>query len=397
MPFLPLLLFLLAWTGHGYLLMLSLNVAYSRPYHRKLLKGVRNLWGLILLAGPLLFAAYVDWDLVRLGHAALTDGSYLLPAAYAWLCVPSGLAFAVVTLIRARRQRPAVVLDERTETVDVAKELGRRPVGDGRFRLVASFPFTDLFNVDFTTVTLMVPGLPAAWDGLTVLHLSDTHFYGTPGREYFEFVARRCMADGTPDLFAFSGDLLDDSKYLDWIEPVFGQLQWNVGAFAVLGNHDWWQDFEAIRKRLAALGVKVLDNRWHVLDVRAELLVVIGHEGPWFRPPPDLTGCPAGFRLLVSHTPDNIFCAKRNDCRLMLSGHNHGGQIRVPVFGSLFVPSRYSRRYDLGTFHEPPTVLHVNRGLGQKEPLRIRCRPQVSRLVLRISSPGPVVPMVSER
>jgi len=394
---LSLLLFLLAWVGHGYLLMLSLNVAYSRPYHRKLLKGMRNLWGLLLVAGPPLFAGYVDWDLIRLGRAAVTDGWLLVAATYAWLCVAAGAAFVVVTVIRALRRRPDVVLEERTETVDVAQELGRRPVGDGRFRRIAALPFTDLYNVDFTTVTLAVPGLPVAWDGLTVLQLSDSHFYGTPGREFFEFVARRCMAGGTPDLFVFSGDLLDNAKYLDWIEPVFGQLRWNVGAFAVLGNHDWWQDFEAIRKRLAGLGVKVLDNRWEAVDVRGERLVVIGHEGPWFRPPPDLAGSRDGFRLLVSHTPDNIGWAKRNDCRLMLSGHNHGGQIRVPVFGSLFVPSRYSRRYDMGTFHEPPTVLHVNRGLGEKEPLRIRCRPQVSRLVLRASSPWPVVPMVSER
>jgi predicted MPP superfamily phosphohydrolase len=67
----------------------------------------------------------------------------------------------------------------------------------------------------------------------------------------------------------------------------------------------------------------------------------------------------------------------------MLSGHNHGGQIRLPIFGSLFVPSRYSRRYDMGTFHEPPTVLHVNRGLSGKEAIRFRCRPQVSRIQLR--------------
>jgi predicted MPP superfamily phosphohydrolase len=390
-------LFLLAWVGHGYLLMLSLNVAYSRPYDRKLLKCMRNFWGLLLVAGPPLFAGYVDWDLIRLGRAALADGSCLLPAVYSWLCVPGGLAFAVVTVIRSIRRQPGVLLDERTETVDVAKELGRRPVGDGRFRRIAALPFTDLYNVDFTTVTVVVPGLPAAWDGLTILQLGDTHFYGTPGREFFEFVARRCMADGAADLFIFSGDLLDDSKYLDWIEPVFGTLRWSVAAFAVLGNHDWWQDFESIRKRLAGLGVKVLDNRWEALDVRGERLVAIGHEGPWFRPPPDLAGCPDGFRLLVSHTPDNIGWAKRNNCRLMLSGHNHGGQIRVPVFGSLFVPSRHSRRYDMGTFHEPPTILHVNRGLGEKEPVRIRCRPQVSRLLLRASSPGRVVPMVSER
>jgi len=67
----------------------------------------------------------------------------------------------------------------------------------------------------------------------------------------------------------------------------------------------------------------------------------------------------------------------------MLSGHNHGGQIRVPILGSLFVPSRYSRRYDMGNFHEPPTVLHVNRGLSGKEAIRFRCRPQVTRLILR--------------
>ena len=56
----------------------------------------------------------------------------------------------------------------------------------------------------------------------------------------------------------------------------------------------------------------------------------------------------------------------------MLSGHTHGGQIRVPIFGSLFVPSRYSRKYDMGTFHESPTVLHVTRGISGKEAIRFR-------------------------
>ena len=67
----------------------------------------------------------------------------------------------------------------------------------------------------------------------------------------------------------------------------------------------------------------------------------------------------------------------------MLSGHNHGGQVRVPLFGSIFVPSRYGRRYDMGTFFEAPTLLHVNRGLSGKEALRIRCNPQVTRIILR--------------
>ena len=194
--------------------------------------------------------------------------------------------------------------------------------------------------------------------------------------------------DGVPDLVVLSGDIIDHDKYLDWIEPVLGPLRWNIAALAILGNHDWWLDFEAVRNRLRGLGMHVISNRWEAIDVRGEKLIAIGHEGPWFRPPPDLSGCPDGFRLLVSHTPDNIGWAKRNNCRLMLSGHNHGGQIRLPIVGSMFVPSFYSRRYDMGTFHEPPTVLHVNRGLSGKEPIRFRCRPQVSRIVLKSSLPS---------
>jgi hypothetical protein len=96
-----------------------------------------------------------------------------------------------------------------------------------------------------------------------------------------------------------------------------------------------------------------------------------------------LTPCPTGFRLCLSHTPDNIVWARKNEIDLMLSGHVHGGQIRLPLVGSIFVPSRYGRRYDCGTFDEPPTVMHVSRGLAGQHPLRINCRPEVTWLELK--------------
>jgi predicted MPP superfamily phosphohydrolase len=297
-----------------------------------------------------------------------------------------GVAFPAVTIWRLLRRQPAFVIDEQSVIIDVEKELGHRPVGDGKYCKLAGLRLNNLFEVEFTTLTLHVPGLPPAWDGLTMLQLSDLHFYGTPCREFFEFVVRRAMADGIPDLLVVSGDIIDHDKYLDWIDPVFGPLRWNVAALAILGNHDWWLDFQGVRKHFASLGMQVISNRWTTIDVRGEKLIAIGHEGPWFRPPPDLTGCPDAFRLLVSHTPDNVGWAKRNNCRLMLSGHNHGGQIRLPVVGSMFVPSFYSRRYDMGAFHEPPTVLHVNRGLSGKQAIRFLCRPQVSRIVLKSSA-----------
>jgi predicted MPP superfamily phosphohydrolase len=113
-------------------------------------------------------------------------------------------------------------------------------------------------------------------------------------------------------------------------------------------------------------------------------MAVIGHEGPWFLPPPDLTSCPGGvFRLCLSHTPDNMPWVQRHGIDLVLAGHVHGGQIRFPWIGATFVPSRYSRRYDCGTFFEAPTVMHVSRGLAGQHPYRLLCRPEVTRIVLK--------------
>jgi predicted MPP superfamily phosphohydrolase len=130
--------------------------------------------------------------------------------------------------------------------------------------------------------------------------------------------------------------------------------------------------------------MRVLVNSWEQIEVRGQPLVVVGHEGPWLSPPPDLSDCPVGpFRLCLSHTPDNIAWARRAGIDLMLSGHVHGGQIRFPVIGSMLVPSRYGRRYDCGVFAEGPTLLHVSRGLSGEHPLRYGCRPEVTRITLR--------------
>ena len=131
----------------------------------------------------------------------------------------------------------------------------------------------------------------------------------------------------------------------------------------------------------------MLANSWEQVEVRGEPLVVIGHEGPWLRPAPDLKACPQGpFRLCLSHTPDNIRWARRNAIDLMLSGHVHGGQIRFPILGSLLVPSRFGRRYDCGTFEEGPTFLHVSRGIGGENAVRYGCRPEAT--LLRLRCPG---------
>jgi hypothetical protein len=89
-----------------------------------------------------------------------------------------------------------------------------------------------------------------------------------------------------------------------------------------------------------------------------------------------------GFRVLLSHTPDHFAWARRQGVDVMLAGHNHGGQIVLPVIGPVFGPSRHGVRYAGGAFWEDPTLLYVSRGLSGRRPLRFNCPPELTRLIL---------------
>jgi predicted MPP superfamily phosphohydrolase len=278
--------------------------------------------------------------------------------------------------------RPKALIALSNQVTDIAARLGYRPAGRiGRWYL-AYLPGNQAFQVEFSQKTLCLPNLPSAWDGLTLLHLSDFHWTGSPHRKFFQEIMDECLRT-EPDLVLLTGDLIDSPIHHRWIIPVLGRLKWKIAGLAIMGNHESWYEPRLVRTRLERLGFQMLGGRWARLEVRGRPLTVIGHEGPWFRDVPDLSDCPEdGFRLCLSHTPDNIEWARRNRVDLMLSGHNHGGQIRFPIFGSALVPSRYSRRYDAGVFDVPPTVLHVSRGLSGQHPIRYNCRPEVAKLVL---------------
>jgi uncharacterized protein len=381
---LDLLLFGFVWLGHACAWLVAVNFFYSQPFHRDVQKMLRALIGLNIFLVPPLVWWFGSVPILELLRDGFQSGERLPLALYTAACIGiSGLLLPVVTVQRLLRPLPGQVLEEKTRTLDIEKELGHRPIGDGKRAKLLAKRWNQYFTVDFTTLTLRFPDLPPEWEGLTILHLSDLHFMGSPSREYFARVFEECMSEGVPDLLLFTGDLIDTETHHEWIAPLLSQLKWKLGAFAILGNHDWWYDFDRVRRILKELDFREIGNRWERFDVKGVPMTLIGHEGPWFRPPPDLTDCPpGGFRVCLSHSPDNIQWCRRHQVRLMLAGHNHGGQIRLPLFGSLFVPSKYSRRYDMGTFYRPPTLMHVNRGLSGKDPIRIRCNPQVTRIVL---------------
>ncbi|MGH7224930.1 MAG: metallophosphoesterase, partial [Gemmataceae bacterium] len=377
-----LLLFAGAGLGHMVLMIVSHNRWYGLALPRHTGTFIHLGHGLLIVAFPVLMIRAFGWDLSGLPQLSSPFAWPQLITLYVLVCAAVGfIALPLNTLARLLRRDPS--LEKSSRILDVAKHLGHRPVGDSRERLLAYLPGNEVFSVELVERSLCLPRLPAAWDGLTILHLSDLHFRGTPERDYFHFVMDRC-ADWQPDLVAVTGDITDTMHHIRWIVPILGRLRWRCAAVAILGNHDHWLDTTYIRRRLRRLGMHVPSNNWQQIEVRGEPLVVIGHEGPWLCPAPDLSACPRDpFRLCLSHTPDNIRWARRAGVDLMLSGHVHGGQVRFPLFGSVLVPSHYGRRYDCGVFEEPPTLLHVSRGLSGDHPLRYLCRPEVTRLTLR--------------
>jgi predicted MPP superfamily phosphohydrolase len=383
-PFaLGVVLFAVATVGHLCLVVISHNWWYGGHLPKPFGDVVQMVHGLLFLAGPVALYWWFGLDLGRI--ADLPNGVWKTGVlSYLLLCCLTGLlGLPAVTLFRRMLLHPSVLASNHMETVDVAGVLGYRPMGSRFYRHLTRLPGNYVFRVDFSEKLLRLPRLSAAWSGLTILHISDLHLNGTPDRKFFEHVMEHC-ARWQPDIVAITGDIVDDAGHIRWVVPVLGRLKCGIAAFAILGNHDEWYDVSRIRQRVRRSGITMLGNTWIQLDVRGEPMIVIGNETPWFSPGPDLRDCPqAPFRLCLSHTPDNIAWARANGIDLMLAGHVHGGQVRLPLIGSILVPSRYGRRYDCGTFDEPPTVMHVSRGLSGQEPLRYNCRPEVTKLVLQ--------------
>lgn len=377
---LTILVLLFAVIGHTALFVLPINLLYGTRFRGWHVTTVRWMCKGAIAAGPPLFLYHWGPEILR------PPDEWQLPPlllAYLGLCECFAVAFAFQTVRRWLRQKPLHELANHTHLVDVAAVLGRKPYGKGKHALLARLPGNQIFQVDFVEKTFRLPQLPAAWDGLTILHVTDPHLCGIPDRAFYEHVFDRCAAEPA-DLLVITGDVLDSDEHYDWIAPLLRRLRWRLAAFAILGNHDTWLDVPRINKEIESAGIEMLSGRWQTLDVYGQPLHVIGNEVPWGQPPPDLSQCPAtGFRLGLTHSPDTLPWAKANRIDLLLAGHNHGGQVRLPGIGPVLVPSKFSRRYDCGTFFEPPTVMHVSRGVAGQHPFRLLCRPEVTKIVLR--------------
>lgn len=247
----------------------------------------------------------------------------------------------------------------------------------------------ELDEIEVTRHELPLPGLGPAFDGYRISQLSDVHMDGWMTPERLMRAVELANAEA-PDLVAFTGDFVSYHMPVDTgaLVRAFRSLSAPDGVAAVLGNHDHLTGAGGVRRLGRAAGVDELTNEVRTLRRGRDSLHLAGiddlQEGlPRInrvleRLPED------GAAVLLSHSPDFADVAgPTGRFGLQLSGHSHGGQIRLPPFGALYKPP-YSEHYPLGLYEVARMRLYTNRGLGTVHlPLRLNCRPEVSVFTLR--------------
>jgi len=233
-----------------------------------------------------------------------------------------------------------------------------------------------------------LPGLPPAFDGLRLLLVTDVHAGPFVSCRALVRAFRHLMAL-EPDLILLGGDLTTGrvNEFTANLEA-FNLLQAPLGVFAVMGNHDYYnQRPDDLLRSIEAAGIPMLQNRSVELRRDGQSLSLAGVDDALLGRP-DLAAALDGTRppvVLLSHNPDLFFDAARADVALMLSGHTHAGQVRVPGLPVLVRQSRY--RLDEGRFRSGRTELVVSRGLGAVGvPLRANCPPEAVLLRLRCAA-----------
>jgi uncharacterized protein len=428
MTILELALVALALFGHAALWIGVYNRLHSGALPEWLVSALEKVIYFGLLAAP----AAGLWEIWRGGSFWRPDEAALILPVYTWICWGVALGPGMLWLLRRSEANPrGVLLSNDSQFRDVAAEVDRPLLHGLKANVLGRIPRNEILKLQINEKTLRLPELPANLEGLSIVHLTDLHFTGRIDRAYFEYVIEEAnLLEG--DLVAVTGDLVDKARCIAWIPETLGRLRGRCGVYGVLGNHDRrLRDVELLRRTLAESGVTLLGGRWMGVFIpendatlrgcetnlvaaasrrratgkpphfrrrdaaATELLeeqrptaarvLLAGDERPWFTPGPDLREAPppaSAFRILLAHTPDRFHWAQEQQFSLMLAGHNHGGQIRLPVLGPLITPSRHGVKYASGVFREQGTVLHVSRGVSGEHPIRFNCLPEVTRLVL---------------
>ncbi len=235
---------------------------------------------------------------------------------------------------------------------------------------------------------------PLQMDGFTVALLSDFHY-----DPYFSVHPLRAaigMVNALhPDIIVLTGDFVsvpdfgDPENGAESAEPcaeILSKMQAPHGLWAVMGNHDVFTNSDRVTAALRAVGIKVLANQSIPIEKNGGRFWLSGIDdvlGGGADLETSLRTIPSGeATVLLAHEPDFADRASRYSVDLQLSGHSHGGQVRLPFIRPLYLPD-LARKYIWGLYTIGPLTLYTNPGLGTVEvPMRLNCPPEITLLTL---------------
>jgi len=285
----------------------------------------------------------------------------------------------------------------------MAPKISRRSFLSNIFKVLAGLLLTPVTGYSYARyaepgwlavkqIPLTLKRLPASFDGMRIVQFSDVHLGFHYTVEQLGMLVERIQSL-KPDLICFTGDLFDSTTGQDG-EPaaqVLSRLQAPLGKAAVLGNHDYYgKEQDKITAILTQGGFNVLTNRSLPLKRGKERIWLSGVDDMWDGKP-DLgealkkTAANEECVILLSHCPDFADTALKHPVDLQLSGHSHGGQVRLPFYGHIITPE-YGKKYVDGLYRlgDGKLQVYTNRGIGVSVyPIRFWCRPELTVFTLR--------------
>ena len=242
--------------------------------------------------------------------------------------------------------------------------------------------------IDVIKLNVSLHRLEPDFGGYRIVHITDLHLDDAIEPEYLARIVR-LVNNQRPDLIAFTGDFVTmaPERFASDLVSVLSRLEARDGTVTVLGNHDHLAGSEVVSAAVQEGGAINLCNEVHTLRRSGSCLHVCGVDDVWEGRPHlgrVLHRLPnRGAAILLVHEPDfaDASAASRR-LDLQLSGHSHGGQVRLPLLGAPVLP-RYAKKYPMGPYRIRDMLLYTNRGLGMLPPrFRFLCRPEITVLDL---------------
>lgn len=247
--------------------------------------------------------------------------------------------------------------------------------------------------IQTTHIAIVSESLPEQYDGFTIVQVSDLH------NASFGEGQKRLIAEvraAAPDIIAVTGDMIDANRtdVETAMEFVYAAVE-IAPVYYVTGNHEAMTgEYAELKRQMLAAGVTILENEGVEISRAGAIVRILGLDDPAMSSRAAAKAAlysmmreegAAQYTVLLSHRPEMFSTYAASGVDLVLTGHAHGGQVRLPFIGGLYAPGQgVFPKYDAGTYVNGETTMVVSRGLGNSSfPVRVNNRPELVAVTLR--------------